>query len=298
MSAPHRDEVAEVEGDALLPFPTLPGGAPGEGARRDIERAVAVLLPVLDTIGPELVRHAGDADVELKVDGTPVTPHDRSTDLRLTTDLTTAFPSHGTLTEESGHVAPASPWTWVIDPIDGTSNFIAGVPYWCISVALCLEGVPVLGVVDAPILGLRMLATAGGGARDQRGPMRVRQPVGLDDPRADHVPGLYSGGAARRLHAGGAQLNARLMGAAALDLALVARGASPLAMSMGPHVWDVAAAGLLVVEAGGAFGSVGPTALVPLEVGRDYGRVTAVTVAASDRSMALEAVRIASGGRR
>jgi myo-inositol-1(or 4)-monophosphatase len=276
------------------PFPA--GGVTGLGAAalRDVARARGLLLPLLDEVGAVLLQHAGDADVELKPDGTPVTPYDRATDERLTSALTAAFPSHGTLTEEAGHIAPASDWTWVIDPIDGTSNFIAGVPYWCVSVALCLEGAPVLGVIDAPVLGLRMVATAGHGAHDDRGALRVRTPVGLRDRRTDHVPAMYSGGAARRMRAGGALLNARLMGAAALDLAFVARGVAPLAVSMAPHVWDVAAAGLLVVEAGGTFVLAGPDRMLPLEVGRDYGAITALTVASCDATTAHEAARMAS----
>jgi myo-inositol-1(or 4)-monophosphatase len=194
----------------------------------------------------------------------------------------------------------------VLDPIDGTSNFIAGVPYWCVSVALCLDGAPVLGVVEAPPLGMRFSGSAGGGAAvDSAGatrPIRVAAPVALHDPASSHIPGLYSGGAARDLTADGVTLNARLMGAAALDLAMVACGVAPLAVTLGPHVWDVAAGGLLVIEAGGAVVGSGESPLLPLVPGRDYGRAVERTAAAADEATARSAhealIRGRSSGRR
>jgi len=268
--------------DPDAPLARLIAGTLTAGGAADAARAAARVHELLDDIGPRLASHAGAGDVEHKPDGTPVTIHDRWTDARFIAMLQEAFPTHGVFSDEAGHSAPATAWTWVLDPIDGTSNFIAGVPYWCISVALCLEGAPVLAVIDAPMLDRRFVAIAGQGARDARGPLAVSRPVDLTDPRNDHIPGLYSGGAARRLQRSGARLNARLLGAAALDLALVAAGVAPLSASMAPHVWDVAAGGLLVLEAGGVCVSLGGTTLLPLAPGSDYGDMTSPTLAAPD----------------
>lgn len=271
----------------------LAAGTPDAQARKVITAAHRVLDALLDAVRSDLLPRAGHADVSMKSDGTPVTPHDRATDEWLTSRLVEAFPGHGTISEEAGHVAPATDWTWVLDPIDGTSNFIAGVPYWCVSVALCLEGAPVLGVVEAPPLGMRFSAVAGEGAdaRTVTGQrrMRVMRAVTLHDPTVSHVPGMCSGGAARDLTADGVTLNARLMGAAALDLAMVANGVAPLAVTDGPHVWDVAAGGLLVIEAGGAVVGAGEVPLLPLVPGRDYGRAVERTAAATDTTTALAA---------
>jgi myo-inositol-1(or 4)-monophosphatase len=272
----------------------LPTGVLDMAARRETERARLLLHELLDAIGPRLLAAAGDADVEQKSDGTPVTHYDRETDERIVSAATRAFPAHGTISEEADNVAPDTSWTWVLDPIDGTSNFIAGVPYWCVSVALCLEGSPVLGVIDVPALRMRMEAVAGEGARDGVRPLHVGPPIDLRDPRSSNQPGMYSGGAARRLVERGVLLNARLMGAAALDLAMVARGASPLAATMAPHVWDIAAAGLLVTEAGGTCLSFDRQPLLPLVPGRDYRTAIAPVVAASDEASARLAVQLAS----
>ena len=266
-----------------------------------VERARRVLDELLDEIRGDLAPLAGRTVVETKPDGTPITPHDRATDERLTARLLEAFPSHGIISEEGGHVAPAADWTWVLDPIDGTSNFIAGVPYWCVSVALCLEGAPALGVIEAPALEQRFTAVAGSGAEErvhgQVRQLRVGPRVDLRGQGSSHVPGLYSGGAARDLTADGVTLNARIMGAAALDLAMVARGSAPLAVSLGPHVWDVAAGGLLVVEAGGACASTATAPLLPLVPGRDYATDIVRTAGATDADTAGEALAAAARGR-
>jgi myo-inositol-1(or 4)-monophosphatase len=267
-------------------------------ASADVARAEGILLGLLDELGPGLVAAAGRGPVERKDDGTPVTPHDRATDALILETVLAAFPGHGTISEEAEHVAPGGSWTWVLDPIDGTSNFLAGLPYWCTSVALCLEGTPVLAVVDAPALGLRLVARSGEGARSGDGPVHVMRHVDLYDPGQDHVPALCSSGAARDLFAAGVRLNSRLMGAAALDLSLVARGTAPLAMSRGPHVWDVAAAALLVQEAGGAFAMWDGEPLLPLVPGRDYGPLRTPAISAVDTATAREGALAATRGRR
>ena len=282
-------------------FHALATGRLDDAGRRVAARARRVLDDLLDEVRRDLVPLAGHAAVSMKSDGTPVTVHDRETDERMVDVLLDAFPDHGALSEEQDHTAPATDWTWVLDPIDGTSNFIAGVPHWCVSVALCLEGTPVLGVVEAPALARRFVAVAGEGAfetsagRDER--LAVRPSVALHDPAMAHVPGLYSGGAARDLYADGVQLNARIMGASALDLALIARGVAPLAVQLGLRVWDVAAGGLLVAEAGGVALEEGPEPVLPLRPGRDYSDVAVRIAAAGDAATAREALEAVERGR-
>jgi len=281
------------------------GFAPGDPvatARAVISRARDVLDDLLDGVRRDLLPVAGRAEVTMKEDGTPVTVHDRETDERLVSGLLAAFPGHGAVSEERDHIAPGTDWTWVLDPIDGTSNFLAGLPYWCVSVALCLEGSPVLGVVEAPALARRFVAVVGEGAHEWDGAtahlMRVTTPVDLHDATHAHVPGLYSGGAARDLRADRVRLNTRVLGASALDLAMVARGAAPVSVALGPHVWDVAAGSLLVTEAGGAVLGWGERPLLPLEPGRDYADTVVRTAAACDEGMARGALEAVERGRR
>ena len=269
-------------------------GRPDAAALADVRRARGVLDALLDRVRADLAPRAGDAAVTFKADGTPVTPYDRATDEWLVGALVDAFPTHGAVSEETDHVAPGTDWTWVLDPIDGTSNFIAGVPYWCVSVALCLEGAPVLGVVEAPSLGRRFTAVVGEGAEERHAggtrALRVADRVPLRDPGSSHVPGLYSGGAARLLTADGVRLNARIMGASALDLAMVAQGVAPLSVALAPHVWDVAAGSILVTEAGGSVLGWGAEPLLPLVPGDDYADRVRPTAAATDEGTAREAL--------
>jgi myo-inositol-1(or 4)-monophosphatase len=163
-----------------------------------VAEAASVLDGALDALRPRLLAATGRVDVEPKQDGTPVTDADLDADALLLRAVRDAFPTHGVLSEERDTVVPTGDWCWVIDPIDGTSNFVAGLPYWCVSVALTLEGRPVLGVVDAPRSTGGTWRRAGGGAwlGDRR--LTVRGRVDWRDGRNRHVPVMLTTGTARR----------------------------------------------------------------------------------------------------
>ena len=103
--------------------------------------------------------------VSRKADNSEVTEIDRATEQAIVEVFTTERPSYGIFGEEYGVSGPANAEaTWVIDPIDGTTNFVRGVPVWATLIALVRNGVPELGVVSAPAMGFRWWATTGGGA--------------------------------------------------------------------------------------------------------------------------------------
>jgi histidinol-phosphatase len=103
--------------------------------------------------------------VSRKADNSEVTEIDRATEQAIVEVFTTERPSYGIFGEEYGVSGPANAEaTWVIDPIDGTTNFVRGVPVWATLIALVHNGVPVLGVVSAPAMGFRWWATTSGGA--------------------------------------------------------------------------------------------------------------------------------------
>jgi myo-inositol-1(or 4)-monophosphatase len=247
-----------------------------------VTRARATLDGALDTLGPRLVAAAGQVDVEAKADGTPVTDADRDADELLARAIHDAFPTHGVLSEERDTVVPDTEWCWVVDPIDGTSNFVAGLPYWCVSVALVHEGDPVLGIVDAPALGRRYVATRGGGAWEGGRRLTVRSRVDWRDGRNRHVPVMLTTATARRVRDAGLRLNARVMGATALDLAIVSAGVAAASVAIIPHVWDVAAGQLLVTEAGGAVVTLDGDPLLPTRPGEDHRTRSAATAAGPD----------------
>ncbi len=103
--------------------------------------------------------------VSRKADNSEVTEIDRATEQAIVEVFATERPSYGKFGEEYGVSGPAdAEYQWVIDPIDGTTNFVRGVPVWATLIALVHNGVPELGVVSAPAMGFRWWATTGGGA--------------------------------------------------------------------------------------------------------------------------------------
>lgn len=103
--------------------------------------------------------------VSRKADNSEVTEIDRNTETAITAVLREAFPEFGIYGEEHGTSGPTdAEYTWVIDPIDGTTNFVRGVPVWGSLIALVHNEVPVLSVVSAPALGMRWWASVGDGA--------------------------------------------------------------------------------------------------------------------------------------
>ena len=103
--------------------------------------------------------------VSRKADNSEVTEIDRATERAIVEVFTAERPDYSIYGEEYGVSGPAdAEYQWVIDPIDGTTNFVRGVPVWATLIALVHNGVPVLGVVSAPAMGFRWWATTGGGA--------------------------------------------------------------------------------------------------------------------------------------
>lgn len=167
------------------------------------------------------------------------------------------FPAHAVLGEEAvGEVAPiSSSYRWIVDPIDGTTNFAHGVALFCVSIALEIEGVIRLGVIYDPIGDELFSAERGGGARLNGTRIHVSPSTALID--ALLVTGFpYSPEhRARQVRVFGAFLartrGVRRLGSAALDLSYVAAGRFDAFWEEQLHAWDIAAGALLVEEAGG-----------------------------------------------
>ncbi|OWV94762.1 inositol monophosphatase family protein [Rhizobium sp. R693] len=165
-----------------------------------------------------------------------------------------AFPTDGVLGEEHGLEQGSSGFTWVVDPIDGTSPFVNGMPNWCVSIGLLHDGVPVVGVICAPCHDELYAAALGKGARLNG------QKLSLDASRTvrnavtgiganNHVtPALVAGIVERLLEAGG---NFIRNGSGALMLAYVAAGRLVGYYEPYMHAWDCIAGYCLVKEAGG-----------------------------------------------
>ena len=170
-------------------------------------------------------------------------------------ELKRAYPAYGFLGEEGGCQNPGR-YMWVIDPLDGTSNYLRGFPHYCVSIALVENGEPIDAVIFDPLRNELFTASKGTGAVFNDRKIRVTDRKDLNGAM------IHTGFAPRERNRSGAQLKAidallvqaediRRTGSAALDLAYVACGRTDAYFEAGVKAWDIAAGLLLVREAGG-----------------------------------------------
>ena len=217
-----------------------------------LELADAADALTLDRFG------ALDLRVETKPDLTPVTDADRSTEELLRSSLTTHRPEDSVFGEELGGTPAFTGRQWVLDPIDGTKNFVRGVPVWSTLIALLVDGTPVVGVVSAPALARRWWAGEGEGAFTSFGGAARRISVsGVDDLASaslsfsDLTTG-WDGKRARFIELTDAVWRVRAYGDF-WSYCLVAEGAVDIATEPEAKPWDLAPLDILVREAGGSF---------------------------------------------
>ena len=196
-----------------------------------------------------------------------VTRADRESEELFVRSILERYPTHAILGEEGGARGDAaSEWRWVVDPLDGTTNYSQGLPVFCVSIALQYRGETVVGVVYAPYLRELFTAVRGGGAWCRRGdgePVRLHVSTkqrldcsvvatGFPYDKSEN-PDNNSDNVARILpHV----RDVRRMGAAAYDLSCVAAAMLDGFWELNLHEWDVCAASLLVIEAGGVVESL------------------------------------------
>jgi histidinol-phosphatase len=203
-----------------------------------------------------------DLVIETKPDRSFVTNVDRSIEERIRARIKAAYPDHGVVGEEFGTDAGDGRARWYVDPIDGTHNFMRGVPLFGTLLAVEVDGELQAGVMSAPALGGRWFARRGGGAWaiTSVGPdAGVRRPIGVSRVAAlDDVHLLY-GSAQEIAESGAAPGFPALVADVWRDrgfgdfwgYALVAEGAAEAMVEVGPKSWDLAAPLVIVEEAGG-----------------------------------------------
>jgi myo-inositol-1(or 4)-monophosphatase len=203
----------------------------------------------------------GGLEVRAKHRNDFVTKVDRAAEEAIIETLRKAYPDHAVLAEESGASAGRAEYQWIVDPLDGTTNFIHGFPQYCVSIAIRHRGALAHGVVYDPVKNELFTASKGRGAflNDRR--IRVSKCVRL----ADALVGTgFPFKEVERIDSYVKQLRSlmekssgvRRAGAAALDLAYVACGRLDAFWEMGLSAWDMAAGALMIQEAGGLVGDL------------------------------------------
>ena len=227
-------------------------GAPTSDELRDLALATA--------------REAGGLILRLRAEGVEVagtkssatdivTLADQAAEAMVKERLLGARPGDGLVGEEGDDLRGTSGVVWIVDPIDGTVNYLYGLPHFAVSIAAEVDGEVVAGVVVAPALDLEYVATLGGGATCNGRPVQPRPAVPLAERLV--ATGFSYEQSARSRQAGYiAHLlprvrDLRRLGSCALDLCGVASGTLDAYVEEGAHIWDHAAAGLVVLEAGG-----------------------------------------------
>jgi myo-inositol-1(or 4)-monophosphatase len=248
----------------------------------------ALLVGLAGAAGARALEHwHARADLVIEEKASPqdvVSAADRDVETLVRAAVRDGFPEDGFYGEEFGAEAGRSGFVWAIDPIDGTSPFLAGLPHWCVSVAVRRGDATVAGAIAAPLLAEVFETRRGGGARVNGLPLRL-------DPAVTIRNGQTAIGASARTDpAEAAGLVERLMrrggmfyrnGSGALMLAYVAAGRLTGYYEPHMHAWDCLAGLLLVEEAGGR--------VLPYPEGRleDGGRVLAAAQGAFDDLLAV-----------
>ncbi|MGH3624985.1 MAG: inositol monophosphatase family protein, partial [Sciscionella sp.] len=196
--------------------------------------------------------------VQYKTERDTVTDLDTRIEREVRAYLQQKTPNIGFLGEEEGQYDADSPDVWVLDPIDGTSNFVHGVPLCAVSLALVRDGKPVIGVINAPFLEVHYRAIEGDGAYGNGTKLHASTTTNL--AHAIISVGDYAvGDQAPTENAVHLRLTAllaervervRMFGSAALDLAWVAEGRTDGTIILGAKVWDSAAGAIIAREAG------------------------------------------------
>jgi myo-inositol-1(or 4)-monophosphatase len=191
-----------------------------------------------------------------------VTEVDKISEEMITSKITTLFPDHDILSEEFTHIERGSDFRWIIDPLDGTTNYAHGYPFFCVSIALERLSTMIVGIVYDPMLNEMFVAEKGNGAflndreihvSNTRGVIKGLLATGFPyDIREDSHNNLnYFNKMILKAQA------IRRAGSAALDLAYVAAGRFDGFWELKLNPWDIAAGWLLVEEAGGIVTDMG-----------------------------------------
>lgn len=217
-------------------------------------------------------------NASLKLDHTVVTQADLSADEYLSQQIKAHFPGDGLVSEESSHhLLDAQAPTWIVDPLDGTTNFSLGLSIWGISIARLINGYPEIGVIYFPTINELYTARRGSGAYLNHKMISTRAP----DPAH---PMSFFACCSRSFRQFDINIpyKTRILGSSAYSFCMVARGTALLALDAKPKIWDLAAAWLLVEQAGGFIDAFDGRKPFPISADIDYGNTSFTVLAAAD----------------
>lgn len=231
-------------------------------------------------VGTRLLAEFGTATAVEKIDGSLVTASDQWADAELRQAIAQQFPDHGVLSEEVAHVLPETDWCWVIDPIDGTTNFSQGIPLWAISLGLLYQGTPVFGFVYVPPIQQAFHGFFAAPEQDN-GAFLNGQPIRAS--RAEPGSNQFFSFCARsiRHYRHPFPCKVRMLGVASYNLLTVAAGISLGATEATPKIWDIAGVYPILKAAGATWQPLDGQPLFPLSPGQNYSQTIFPTLTTS-----------------
>jgi len=249
-------------------------------------------MPTALEFASQLARQAGEmlrqrfslggTLANLKPDHSFVTASDLAADQMISAAVRQHYPQDMILSEEMQTSSPAAaPAVWIIDPLDGTTNYSLGLHVWGVSIARLVDGWPDTAAIYFPIIDELYTAQRGKGAFINGQRTYTRQP-GPGQPNGF----LACCSRSHRRYKISIPYKTRIMGSTAYHLCLVARGPALLALEATPKIWDLAAAWLVIHEAGGTITTLDGSSPFPLLPASDYSRSSFPTLAAASAELA------------
>lgn len=220
----------------------------------------------------------------LKSDQTIVTEADKQADQYLRQQISISYPEDGILSEEACTIYPKNKQAvWIIDPLDGTTNFSLGLHYWGISIARMENGFPKIGVLYFPLLDEIFIAGKGEGVFLNGNRLEVKPPSPFQ------FTSFFSC-CSRTLRNYDVDLKykTRILGSAAYGLATVARGSAIISFEVTPKIWDFSASWLITEEAKGYITPLAGKEPFPLTPGLDYANLSYPLLAAASPELIIE----------
>ncbi len=218
-----------------------------------LQHAAKIAIKSAKIAGKNLMTQFGNVKSRTKTDGSLITSADSISNRLIKTEILTADPSADFLSEENTELRLKNKYgrLWVIDPLDGTTNYVNGLPMWAISIALIDNLDILIGVIHLPLLKVTILAIKGKGTFRNGTKVSVKHPIGNQFKDIFTFCSWRSNNFASNLEG-----NIRAFGSTAYNFAQFASGHTLGGWELFPRIWDIGAGILIVREAGGFIGDL------------------------------------------
>ncbi len=223
--------------------------------------------------------------ISLKEDFSVVTEADLEADQMIAEAIQHDYPDEGLISEELlptiGEMKSA---VWIVDPLDGTTNFSLGMPIWGVSIARVVDGWPTIAAVYFPVLNEMFTAQRSAGAFLNGEPIHTQPPI-------PGKPTSFFSCCTRTFQQYDVTIRykTRILGSACYSMCAVARGMAVVGFEATPKIWDIAASWLIVAEAGGIVDTITSSKPFPLRANYDYRRKNFPTISGANSKMASQA---------